>query len=97
MTSISTDDVRTLAQLSSLRLSDDEADKLTTDLERILEYFTLLGELDTEGVEPTYYGMDLENVSRDDTIRQGEVPREALLELSEGGQLAQQFKVPKVL
>lgn len=97
MTSISTDDVRALAQLSSLRLNDEEADKLTADLERILEYFTLLGELDTDGVEPTYYGMDLENVSRDDMIVQGEVTREKLIELSEGGQLAQQFKVPKVL
>ena len=97
MTSISTDDVRALAQLSSLRLNDEEADKLTADLERILEYFTLLGELDTDGVEPTYYGMDLENVSRDDMIVQGEVTREKLIGLSEGGQLAQQFKVPKVL
>lgn len=97
MTNISTDDVRALAQLSALRLSDDEANKLTADLERILDYFTLLGELDTEGVEPTYYGMDLVNVSRDDKIVTSDTSREDLIGLSEVGQVAQQFKVPKVL
>ncbi|MBH1980553.1 Asp-tRNA(Asn)/Glu-tRNA(Gln) amidotransferase subunit GatC [Candidatus Saccharibacteria bacterium] len=97
MTTISTDDVRALAQLSALRLSDDEATKLTSDLERILSYFELLGELDTEGVEPTYYGMDQTNVSRSDVIAEREVAREALTGLSEGGVVAEQFKVPKVL
>lgn len=97
MTTISTDNVRALAQLSALHLSDDETNKLTADLERILDYFTLLGELDTEGVEPTYYGMDLVNVSRDDSAMQDDATREALIGLSEGGQVAHQFKVPKVL
>lgn len=97
MTTISTDEVRALAQLSALRLSDDEATALTTDLEHILEYFSLLEELDTDGVEPTYYGMDLTNVSRTDEVRDGEVPRDELLGLSAGGVIADQFKVPKVL
>ena len=97
MTTISTDNVRALAQLCALRLSDDEAQKLTVDLEHILSYFELLGELDTNGVEPTYYGMDQTNVSRPDTIAQVEVSRESLIGLSEGGVVADQFKVPKVL
>ena len=97
MTNISTNDVRALAQLSALRLSDDEAISLTTDLERILSYFELLGELDTDGVEPTYYGMDLVNISRDDVVLESTVSREALISLSEGGVVADQFKVPKVL
>lgn len=97
MTNISTNDVRALAQLSALRLSDDEATSLTADLERILSYFELLGELDTDGVEPTYYGMDLANVARDDVVLESAVSREALIGLSEGGVVADQFKVPKVL
>lgn len=96
MTKISTDDVRSLARLSALRLDDDEAEKLTADLENILSHFELLGELDTEGVEPTYYGMDLENVSREDAIDMP-LAREELISLSEGGELAGQVKVPKVL
>ena len=97
MTTISTDDVRALAQLSALRLDDDEAKNITADLERILDYFTLLGELDTEGVEPTYYGMDLTNISREDKVVDEGSDREALIGLSEGGTTAHQFKVPKVL
>ena len=97
MTTISTDDVRALAQLSALRLDDDEAKNITADLERILDYFTLLGELDTEGVEPTYYGMDLTNISREDKVVDEGSDRETLIGLSEGGTTAHQFKVPKVL
>lgn len=97
MTNISIHDVRALAQLSALRLDDDEAASLTTDLERILDYFELLSELDIDDIEPTYYGMDLTNVSREDTVGQVEVAREDLLNLSEGGVVADQFKVPKVL
>lgn len=96
MTKISTDDVRALAQLSSLRLDNDEAEKLTVDLENILEHFELLGELDIEGVEPTYYGMDLENISRVDEVDMTS-QREQLISLSEGGKIANQVKVPKVL
>lgn len=96
MTKISTDDVRALAQLSSLRLGDEEAEKLTADLENILTHFELLGELDTDGVEPTYYGMDLENVARDDEVDMT-LPRERLTSLSAGGVVAHQVKVPKVL
>lgn len=96
MTKISTDDVRSLARLSALRLDDDEAEKLTADLENILSHFELLGKLDTEGVEPTYYGMDLENISRDDAVNMSHV-REELISLSEGDELAGQIKVPKVL
>lgn len=96
MTKISIDDVRSLAQLSALRLEGDEAAKLTTDLEHILQHFELLGELNTDGVEPTYYGMDLENVSRNDDIEQT-LSRDALISLSEGGVTASQVKVPKVL
>lgn len=97
MTNISINDVRALAQLSALRLDDDEAANLTTDLERILDYFELLSELDIDDIEPTYYGMSLTNVAREDTVGQVEVVREDLLSLSEGGVVADQFKVPKVL
>ena len=96
MTKISTDDVRLLARLSALHLDDDEAEKLTADLENILSHFELLGELDTEGVAPTYYGMDLENISREDTVDMP-LARDELISLSEGGELAGQVKVPKVL
>ncbi len=42
-----------VAKLASLSLSDEEADRLTTDLSRITAYVEQLESLDTEGVPPT--------------------------------------------
>lgn len=95
MTQITHDDVRHLAQLSSLQLSDAEIDGLQTDLANIITYIEQLGELDTTGVEPTYQVTDLENIWRDDTVQPG-VDREALLALAPES-AAHQIKVPKVL
>lgn len=96
MTTISRDDVRHLAQLSSLQLSDDEVDGLQTDISSILKYVEQLDELNTEGVEPTYQVTDLENVWRDDVVNQEGVAREQLLALSVATH-DNQVKVPKVL
>ena len=69
MSTITTDDVRHLAQLSNLQLTDDEVENLRDDLENILGYIEQLGEIDTTGVEPTYQVTGLENVWRDDEVR----------------------------
>jgi aspartyl-tRNA(Asn)/glutamyl-tRNA(Gln) amidotransferase subunit C len=96
MTQISRDDVLHLAQLSSLQLADDEIDGLQTDIANILGYVEQLGELNTDGVEPTYQVTDLENVWRDDKIIDYSISREQLLALSpESADNA--VKVPKVL
>ena len=96
MSTITTDDVRHLAQLSNLQLADDEVDTLRGDLENILGYIELLGELDTTGVEPTYQVTGLENVWRDDEVRTISVTRERLLSLAPE-QADNSVKVPKVL
>lgn len=96
MTDISIDDVRHLAQLSSLQLSDNEAESLRKDLADILKYINQLSELDTSGVEPTYQVIDIDNVWRDDTIDTYGLDREALLALAPEKE-ANQIKVPKVL
>ena len=45
-------EVRYIADLANLSLSDDEVRAYQSDLEEILTYVEKLGELDTEGVEP---------------------------------------------
>jgi aspartyl-tRNA(Asn)/glutamyl-tRNA(Gln) amidotransferase subunit C len=45
--------VRHVAKLASLRLTDDETEKLASDLERIVAYVEQLNELDTSSVLPT--------------------------------------------
>lgn len=96
MTTISRDEVRHLAQLSSLQLSDDEVDGLQTDISNIIGYVQQLSELDTTGVEPTYQVTDLENVWRDDVVTESGVSREQLLDLAPASQ-DNHVKVPKVL
>ena len=96
MSTITTDDVRHLAQLSNLQISDDEVDTLRGDLENILGYIEQLSELDTSCEEPTYQVTALENVWRDDEVQAASVTREQLLKLAPE-QAASSVKVPKVL
>lgn len=93
--SVSKDDVRHLATLSQINVSDEQAEALTTQLDNIVEYINMLDELDTDGVEPTFQVTGLRNVMRDDVIEE-QLPRETLLALAPD-QEAGQVKVPKVL
>lgn len=88
--------MRHLAQLSSLQLSDEEVAALQQDIGDILNYVQQLGELDTEGIEPTYQVTDLENVWREDEVVEDDVTRQQLLALAPES-LNNQVKVPKVL
>lgn len=96
MSTITTDDVHHLAQLSSLQLSDSEVENLRADLENIINYINQLNEVDTSGVEPTYQVTGLENVWRGDKIDAGSVTPEQLLDLA-AEQSGHCVKVPKVL
>lgn len=96
MTTISTQDVLHLAQLSSLQLDESEIESLRVDLEGILGYIEQLSELDTTGVEPTYQVTDLQNVWREDTVDDYGLGRDALLSLAPEAE-QNQIKVPKVL
>jgi len=96
MSTITTNDVQNLAHLSNIQLSNEEAAALTSDIENILAYVDMLGELDKTGVEPTYQVNDLKNVFRDDIVDQGGVSRADLLAIAPES-LDNQVKVPKVL
>ena len=96
MSTITTDDVRHLAHLSSLQIPDVEAELLRADIEKIINYINQLDKLDTDGVEPTYQVTGLQNVWRDDEIIDSSVSRRQLLALA-AEQSDNCVKVPKVL
>lgn len=96
MSTITNDDVRHLAQLSSLQMSDAEVESLRADIEKIINYINQLDELYTDDVEPTYQVTGLQNVWRDDEIIDSSVSRQQLLALA-AEQSDNCVKVPKVL
>ncbi len=92
---ISEDDVRHVAKLARLTLTDEQAHHFTDQLGAVLGYIAQLGEVDIDGVEPLAHPLDLTNVFRDDAEQPGD-DRDAMLANAPDRQDAF-FKVPKVL
>ena len=60
------DEVRKVALLARLRLSDEELAHLTPQLAQIVGYVEHLGELDTTGIEPLAHPVELHSVFAED-------------------------------
>lgn len=58
-----------MAKLARLGLTEQEVEKLQTQLSNILDYVGQLNEVDTEGVEPTAQVTGLINVTRNDNVK----------------------------
>lgn len=84
-----------LAKLARLELKAHEEEKLLKDLEKILEHFRELEELNTKNVAPMAGGTDFKNVMRPDEVREDRLRRDEAITAfpeQEGGYL----KVPPV-
>lgn len=68
MASLSASQVRHIAKLARLTLSDVEVTRFTTELTGILQYIDMLGEVDTKTVEATAQVTGVTNRFRDDII-----------------------------
>jgi aspartyl-tRNA(Asn)/glutamyl-tRNA(Gln) amidotransferase subunit C len=64
--SLSTDDVRKVAQLARLELTDADLARMQQQLSSILDYVDQLNELDTSGVEELAHPLPVVNVFRPD-------------------------------
>ena len=88
-------DIESVAYLSRLELSEEEKDKFTGHINRLLENFEKLQELDTQEVEPTSHVIPVFNVFREDAARPS-LPVEEVI--SNGPQVADNcFVVPRVV
>lgn len=96
MTDIPLTQIQTLATLSQLKLTNEEAQLLKNDIVNILEHIDQLKSLDTSHVAPTYQVTELENVWRDDVVQPAEPEGQALVALAPEHS-DNQIKVPKVL
>ena len=93
---VTREEIKHLAELSNFSVSDKEADSLKVDIENIIKYINRIDELDTEGIEPTFQSLEMENVWRPDEILPQDANREELLALTKE-EKENQIKVPKVL
>jgi len=93
--SLSTQDVAKVAVLARLRLSPQELETFTGQLNAIVDYVAQLQEPDTDGVEPLAHGVEVRNVFRDD-VRGDALPREAALS-NAPKRNKESFLVPAVL
>ncbi len=95
MSRITRDDVEHVARLARLALTDDEVERLTEQLEVILENAAQVSALDTAGVPPTAHPLPLANVLRPDEPRPG-VPRDDVLAMAPASE-DDRFRVPRIL
>ncbi len=87
--------IEQIANLSRIKLTDDEKDIFREQLTDILGYIEKLNELDTDDVQPMAYATSIKNVFREDQ-QESSFPRQEILELSPSSANGF-FKVPKVL
>lgn len=87
--------VRKVAKLSRLQLSDAEVDEFTGQLSAVLGYMEKLNELDTTGVEPLAHCLPITNVFREDCIKESLGTEKTLANAPQRD--GDFFKVPKIL
>jgi aspartyl-tRNA(Asn)/glutamyl-tRNA(Gln) amidotransferase subunit C len=66
---ISRDEVLHVTRLARLALTDDEIERLTQELDKILDAVGVVSELDLADVPPTSHPLDIVNVADDDVPR----------------------------
>jgi aspartyl-tRNA(Asn)/glutamyl-tRNA(Gln) amidotransferase subunit C len=92
---LSQKEVEHIALLSRLKLTDEERERMTTQLNDIIGFFEQLGELDTTDVEPTSHVISMSNVLREDKVRPS-LPVEDVLE-NAPDRAGDTFRVPRVV
>ena len=93
--SLSNAEMAKVAVLARLRLSPEELETFTGQLNSIVDYVAQLQEVDTTDVEPLAHGVEVRNVFRDD-VRGAPLPLEQAL-ANAPKRNATSFLVPAVL
>ena len=93
--SVSPEQVRHIAKLARIAMSDEELDRLLPELNNILGWVEQLAEVNTDGVEPLTAVIDQKLRLRDDVVNDGDVRDQVLANAPD----AQHgfFAVPKVI
>lgn len=92
---ITREEVENVARLARLELAEEEVNKMTRQLDNILNYVAKLDELDTSGIAVTTHTQNVSNAFRDDEVRES-LPREKAL-ANAPKQNGEAFVVPKII
>lgn len=95
MIRISDEEVRHIALLARLSLSDRQVEEMAHDLDQVLDYVETLQELDTTDIEPTAHAIPLATPTRADEAVPAMDPELAIASAPESAGSA--FRVPKVI
>jgi aspartyl-tRNA(Asn)/glutamyl-tRNA(Gln) amidotransferase subunit C len=93
--SLSTDEVRHIAWLARLAVTDEEVERFRAELSVILDHFSVLRALDTDQVPAATHASQLETVLRDDVVASS-LPTESVLANAPKEQ-DELFRVPPIL
>jgi aspartyl-tRNA(Asn)/glutamyl-tRNA(Gln) amidotransferase subunit C len=78
---LTSDDVRRVARLTRIAMTDREVEVLREQLARVLGHFQSLQRVDTSGVEPTGHATETTTVMRDDEVS-APIPLDAVLKIA---------------
>ena len=92
---MSREEVRHIALLARLAVSEQEEVAITEQLDHILQYFEKLSALDTSDVEPTAHVVALESAYREDVV--SNPPATDELRANAPARDDNFFKVPKII
>lgn len=67
---INKDEIKHIADLSMLNLTDEEVEKYTTNMQEIVGFANKINELETDGVTESAFALDTYNVFRRDEVRE---------------------------
>ncbi|WP_440896562.1 Asp-tRNA(Asn)/Glu-tRNA(Gln) amidotransferase subunit GatC [Amphibacillus sp. Q70] len=95
MPDISKEQVKKIADVARLAITEEEIEVRMKQLSEMMKYATVLNDLDTSHVEPTTHVLDFNNVMRKDEPRQWISQEEALKNAP--NQKDGQFRVPSIL
>lgn len=65
---LSKDEVKHIASLARIGISDEEVEKFSHDLSSILDWIAQLEEVDVSGVLPTAHITGMDNINREDRV-----------------------------
>jgi len=71
MSRISKEDVKHVAHLARLAVTEEETEQMTKELDAIITFAELLNEVDTTNVQPTTHVLNMVNVLREDKAKPG--------------------------